>query len=97
MQENDVRVLVTAAREVTHAAANLATVCGGVHRTEGDAAVRASIDAARAAFQLDDIYRRHNGSDTSLAATLESLETAEKAIRAARESLRTVKVTAKTH
>jgi hypothetical protein len=87
IEASDVRIVVTAAREVTHAAANVASVCGAKNKDEKDPTLLASMEAARAAFRLDDIYRRHNGSRESLQASIECLQNAESAIRAAREAL----------
>lgn len=91
MDVHHIRAVVTAAREVTHATANLAAVSAALHaRNDGGRdAVEASMGAAKAAFVLDDIYRRMNGSNESLEATLASLEAAEEAVRAAREAIRT--------
>lgn len=94
MNENDVRAVITASREVTHACANLAAVAAAAHhaRPDGnDPTVNASMAAARAAFVLDDIYRVHNGSEQSLDAALEALETARQAITAASAAVRSAR------
>lgn len=90
MDPVNVRALVTAAREVTHATSNLASVAAEVaHRELGDddarfAAMHAASAAAKLAFVLDDVYRAHNGSTQSLEAAERALEAAEKAIHQAR-------------
>lgn len=93
MDPVNVRALVTAAREVTHATSNLASVAAHVAKSElaDDAcrtkAMEGASAAARAAFLLDDIYRSFNGSQRSLEAAERSLEAAEEAIRAARDAV----------
>lgn len=93
MDPVNVRALVTAAREVTHATSNLASVAAEVARREladdgcRESAMLAAGAAAKLAFVLDDIYRAHNGSAPSLAAAEQALAGAESAIRAAREAV----------
>lgn len=93
MDPVNVRALVTAAREVTHATSNLASVAGDVaHRELADeecraAALQAAASAAKLAFVLDDVYRANNGSAPSLEAAERALEGAENAIRAARAAV----------
>lgn len=93
MDPVNVRALVTAAREVTHATSNLASVAAEVARREladescREAAMMAAGAAAKLAFTLDDIYRSHNGSAPSLQAAERALAGAEEAIRAAREAV----------
>lgn len=93
MDPVNVRALVTAAREVTHASSNLASVAGEVAHREladpacRDAAMVAASAAAKLAFVLDDVYRSHNGSAASLQAAERALESAEHAVRAAREAV----------
>ena len=90
MDPVNVRALVTAAREVTHATSNLASVAAEVaHRELTDDAARfasmyAASAAAKLAFVLDDVYRSHNGSAPSLEAAERALEAAEKAVHEAR-------------
>ena len=97
MDPVNVRALVTAAREVTHATSNLASVAGEVALREladpgcREAAMVAASAAAKLAFVLDDVYRAHNGSAASLHAAERALASAEEAVRAAREAV------AKTH
>ena len=91
MDAADVRALISASREVTHATANLAAVAASVapptERAQAPEATLASMAAAKAAFTLDDIYRRHNGSEESLRAAEAALGAAAGAIQAARDAI----------
>lgn len=93
MDPVNVRALVTAAREVTHATSNLSSIAAEVaHRELADSecqvrAMQAASRAAKLAFVLDDIYRAHNGSAPSLRAAEDALAAAEEAIAAARAAV----------
>jgi len=92
-----VRAVVTATREVTHAACHLAAVAALLAKARPQVqdhfqlATECSSAAARLAFELDDIYRRANGSVTSLEAVDRALEAAVRAIGATRDAVRAMR------
>lgn len=94
MEENNVRALVSASREVSHAVSNLAAVAALAAASEDDVRIRAmeaGMNTARAAFVLDDIHRRHNGSATTLDAAERALDAAEVALQRARDGVRVLR------
>lgn len=99
MESTDVRAVVVASREVTHASCHLAAVAALIAKARPHAhehfqrATEASTAAARYAFQLDDIYRRANGTPESmdaaeraLVSAIDAIEAACKAIQASRRA-----------
>lgn len=100
MESTDIRAVVVATREVTHAGCNLAAVAALIAKNRAHAhahfqrATEASTGAARFAFQLDDIYRRANGSPESLDAAERALEAALEAIHAACDAIRAARASA---
>lgn len=94
MEPTDIRAVVVASREVTHAGCNLAAVAALIAKTRPEAraefqrASEASTVAARHAFELDDIYRRADGTPEGLDAAEDALVAALDAIHAACEAIR---------
>ena len=94
MESMDVRAVVAASREVTHASCHLAAVAALIAKasaTTQDQFQRtseASTTAARHAFLLDDIYRHASGSPESMDAAENALIAAIKAIESACDALR---------
>lgn len=97
MESMDIRAVVAASREVAHASCHLAAVAALIAKARADThehfqrASEASTTAARGAFQLDDIYRRANGSPASLDAAEHALVAAIAAVERACEAIRAVR------
>lgn len=90
LERTDVHAIIAAAREATHSMSHLGSIAALAARHDDELyerATEATLAVAKAAFALDDIFRRHNGSPTSLRACDEALERMEEVLRAARASL----------
>ena len=97
MESMDVRAVVAASREVAHASCHLAAVAALIAKARDGTqehfqrASEASTTAARCAFQLDDIYRRANGTPESVDAAEKALVAAIAAVERACDAIRAVR------
>ena len=95
MREEDLHETLRAIRELAHSACHLATLAARLTRGSQDretlvaseAALQASTRAAESAFALDDAYRSEMDPAAVLWISLETLETAQHAVRLAREAV----------